>query len=82
VGPRVSGQVRNISPPLGFDPRAVQPVASRYTDNGTRPTSPFRLEVISWLFTSSFQYVSKTRYFVAWRLICGATALHLRFTAV
>ena len=27
-----SGQVRIISPPSGFDPRIVQPVASRYTD--------------------------------------------------
>jgi hypothetical protein len=27
-----SGQVRKISPPPGFDPRAVRPVASRYTD--------------------------------------------------
>jgi hypothetical protein len=27
-----SGQVRKISPPPGFDPRNVQPVASRYTD--------------------------------------------------
>jgi len=27
-----SGQVRNISPPPGFDPPTVQPVASRYTD--------------------------------------------------
>ena len=27
-----SGQVRKISPPPGFDPRTVQPVASRYTD--------------------------------------------------
>ena len=27
-----SGQARNISPPLEFDPRTVQPVASRYTD--------------------------------------------------
>ena len=27
-----SGRVRKISPPLGFDPRNVQPVASRYTD--------------------------------------------------
>jgi hypothetical protein len=24
--------------PLGFDPRTVQPVASRYTDYATRPT--------------------------------------------
>ena len=27
-----SGQVQKISPPPGFDPRTVQPVASRYTD--------------------------------------------------
>ena len=27
-----SGWVRKISPPQGFDPRTVQPVASRYTD--------------------------------------------------
>jgi hypothetical protein len=32
------GQVRKISPPPGFDPRTVQPVASRYTDYATRPT--------------------------------------------
>jgi len=27
-----SGQMRKISPPSGFDPRIIQPVASRYTD--------------------------------------------------
>ena len=27
-----SGRVRKISPPLGFDPRTVQPVASLCTD--------------------------------------------------
>ena len=27
-----SGQVRNISPPPEFEPRTIQPVASRYTD--------------------------------------------------
>ena len=27
-----SGQVRKIPPPLGFDPRTVQPVASRYAE--------------------------------------------------
>jgi len=27
-----SGQVRNISPPLGFDPRPAHPLAPRYTD--------------------------------------------------
>ena len=33
-----SEQVRKISPPPRFDPRIVQPVASRYTDCATRPT--------------------------------------------
>jgi hypothetical protein len=33
------GQVRKISPLPEFDPRTVQPVASRYTDWATRPTS-------------------------------------------
>jgi hypothetical protein len=30
--------MRKISPPPGFDPRTVQPVAIRYTDWATRPT--------------------------------------------
>jgi hypothetical protein len=34
-----SGQVRKISPPPEFDPRTVQPVASRYTDYANRPTN-------------------------------------------
>jgi hypothetical protein len=33
-----SGRVRKISPPPGFDPRTVQPVASRYTDYAIRPS--------------------------------------------
>jgi hypothetical protein len=33
-----SGQVQKISPPLGFNRRTVQPIASRYTDYATRPT--------------------------------------------
>jgi hypothetical protein len=33
-----SGRLRKISPPLAFDPRTVQPVASRYTNNTTQPT--------------------------------------------
>ena len=33
-----SGEVRKISPPPGFDPRIVQPVASHYTDWATLPT--------------------------------------------
>ena len=31
--PSRSGQVRKISPSQRFDPRTVQPVASRYTDS-------------------------------------------------
>ena len=37
---RRSGQVRRISPQLGFGPRTVQPVASRNIDYATRPTTP------------------------------------------
>jgi hypothetical protein len=33
-----SGRVRKISPPPRFDPRTVQPVASRYADLTTGPT--------------------------------------------
>jgi hypothetical protein len=33
-----SGHVRKISPPPGIDPRAVQPVASHYTNWATGPT--------------------------------------------
>ena len=39
VGPRAGLAGRKISPPPGFDPRAVQPVVSRYTDWATGPTS-------------------------------------------
>jgi len=39
VGPQGrSGEVRKTSPQPGYDPRTVQPVASRYTDWATRPT--------------------------------------------
>ena len=34
-----SEQARKILPPPGFDHRTVQPVASRYSDYDTRPTS-------------------------------------------
>jgi hypothetical protein len=36
-----SGQVRKISPPLGFDPRTVQSVASGYKNYAIR--TPLRL---------------------------------------
>ena len=39
-GPQVrSGQLRKLSPPPGFDPRTIQPVASGYTDWDTLPKS-------------------------------------------
>jgi hypothetical protein len=39
VGPRAGVDVCEKSrPPTGFDPRTVQPVASRYTDWAIRPT--------------------------------------------
>ena len=38
-GPRGwSGRARKISAPPGFDPRTVQPVASRYTTTLSRPS--------------------------------------------
>jgi len=36
-GPVWTG-AENLSPPPGFDPRTVQPLASRYTDYATRLT--------------------------------------------
>ena len=39
VGPRAGlDSCGKSRPPLGFDPRTVQPIASRYTDYATRPT--------------------------------------------
>jgi hypothetical protein len=35
-----SGRVRKISSPPGFDPRTIQPVASRYTDWAIPARSP------------------------------------------
>jgi len=44
VGPRAGlDKCGKISPPPGFDPRTVQPVASRYTDYATRPTKALRV---------------------------------------
>jgi len=37
-----SGQVQKISPPPGFDPSTVQPVASHYTDYATRSASTIK----------------------------------------
>ena len=39
-----SGQVRKISHPPVFDPRTVQPVASRYSDYATRLTVAWKVQ--------------------------------------
>jgi len=40
MGPRADlDKCGKSRPPPGFDPRTVQPVASRYTDYVTRPTT-------------------------------------------
>jgi hypothetical protein len=47
-----SGRGRKISPPPGFDPRTVQPVASRYTDWATRPILAVKRYPFSGLWSS------------------------------
>jgi hypothetical protein len=54
VSPRASLDMRKISPPPGFDPRTVQPVASCYTDYATRPTTIFRLNIKQLLAQHSY----------------------------
>jgi hypothetical protein len=45
VGPRAGlDRCGKSRPPPGFDSRTVQPVASRYTDCATRPTTQRALE--------------------------------------
>jgi hypothetical protein len=77
-----SGQMRKISPPPGFDPRTVQPVASRYTDWATRPLFFFRRykiwNIFKWWFTTKRNSEATGRYrmwtspvssFIALRLV-------------
>ena len=61
-----SGQVRKTSPPLGFDPRKVQPVASRYTDYATRP-------LLSCKVSFYCQLSHTTLYFVTHISICSCS---------
>jgi hypothetical protein len=52
VGPRAGlDRCRKSPPPLGFDARTVQPIASRYTDWATRPTNR---EEVKWNAAVSF----------------------------
>ena len=50
-----SGQVRKISPPPGFDPLTVQPVASRYTDWATRPVQHISY---TFIYTKLLNFIS------------------------
>jgi hypothetical protein len=50
-----SGQVWKISPPPGFDPQTVQPVASCYTDWNTRPTES---RVNPWNILCSYSWLN------------------------
>jgi len=59
-----SGQVRKISPLPGFDPRTVQPIASRYTDYATRPTTDNVGEKKTALFWAIMHRVAQQRAFV------------------
>ena len=43
-------------PPLGFDPRTVQPVASRYTDYATRPLTAVVADFTTYRKYSQLQY--------------------------
>jgi hypothetical protein len=53
-----AGLVRKISHPLGFDPRTVHPVTSRYTVWATRPTTATRSGIFVQLYTTQyFRYV-------------------------
>jgi len=57
-----SGQVRKISPPTGFDPRTVQPIASRYTDWATRPTFLWYFNEIRIFSTDFFEKYWNSKY--------------------
>jgi sugar phosphate permease len=49
------------SPPPGFDPRTVQPVASRYTDWATRLTIKYIIGFIVYYFRNVVFEISKNR---------------------
>ena len=69
-----SGQARKISPPPGFDPRAIQPVASRYTDWATRPTSLLigGLELLNkYDWTGNTWYLNVLLHFCVYEVVCA-----------
>jgi hypothetical protein len=50
-----SGQVQKILPPPGFDPWAVQPIGSRYTDYATRGKTVVYIKVFKVLVINILQ---------------------------
>jgi hypothetical protein len=70
------GQVRKISPLRGFDPRTVQPIASRYTDWATRSTLciyiPFTFRLLQRIWgrnnSRPLKWINiRTKYTQKWR---------------
>jgi hypothetical protein len=59
------GQVRKISPPPVFDPRTVQPVASRYTDCATRPTLFHYTYYTYYVYNSKIQSVLSSKHILS-----------------
>ena len=53
-----SGRARKISPPPGFDPRTVQPVASRYTDYRGMHSHITVISVISQSYQSYHSHIT------------------------
>ena len=77
VGPRAGlDRCGKSSPPRGFDPRTIQPIASHYIDWATRPNfsefyQNFRYFVLSSLFVGHFwiqQQTNRPRY--CWCFSC------------
>jgi hypothetical protein len=73
VGPRAGlDRCGKISPPPGFDPRIVQPVASHYTDYAARPTATV-FTVIIYLVSKFLDFLMCSNHFVCgclcWRVI-------------
>ena len=56
-----TGQVGKISPPPGFDPRTVQPVASRYTHWATPAQSRFHNTEPEYCLVSNTGYSSQNK---------------------
>ena len=58
-----SGQVQKISSPLGFDPRTVQPVASRCTDQAT---CPIECQDLGWMEKIQLLFLYVFAAFAVW----------------